>query len=112
MITKVEEVELVRADGAYFENTLLPFSWRTQIAFGMTVQMPRYIEPPPERRAHFSQYIQLEERIWAGNFDRAGIPDTRMLLNSKDGESYWVDTDTPSFYGVHRGLCFHDVSKP
>lgn len=113
MITKVEEVELVETDGAYFENTLLPFfPWRAQIAFGTTVQMPCYIEPPPERRAHFARYIQLEERIWAGNFDRAAISDVRTLLNPKDGQRYWIDPDTSMFHGVQRGVCFHHVSKP
>jgi CRISPR-associated protein Cas5t len=111
MITKVEEVELVEADGAYFENTLLPFAWRADIAYGATVQMPRYIEPPPERRAHFSQYIQLEDRIFAGSFDRNGVPDVRMLLHPKSGRPYWIDPDSPTQKEVHRGVCFHHVDK-
>lgn len=112
MITKVEEIELTEHGGAYFENTLLPFSWRAGVGFGATVQMPRYIEPPPERRAYFSQYIQMEERIFAGDFDRTGVPDVRILMNHAPEQRYWVDADTPLYQGVHRGIHFHHVNKP
>jgi CRISPR-associated protein Cas5t len=109
-ITEVQEVNLIETDGAYFENTLLPFAWRAHIGYGATVTMPRYIEPPPERRAWFDRYIVLEERIWAGHFDPGSIPEVRTLLNSNPGKAYWVDSETPQYYGVHRGVHFHSVA--
>lgn len=108
-VTNVREVELEATDGAYFENTLLPFTWRAKVGYGTTVTMPRYIEPPPMRRAYFERYIALEEQIWAGRFDIAAIPSVRTLLQSNDGQVYWIDPDSPKLHGAHRGLCFHTV---
>jgi CRISPR-associated protein Cas5t len=51
-IVSVDEIELEEQAGAYFVNTLLPFSYRPSVGFGVTVLMPRFIEPPPGRRAH------------------------------------------------------------
>lgn len=109
-ISEVRELNLIEADGAYFENTLLPFAWRAQVGYGATVTMPRFIGPPPERRALFDRYIALEERIWAGSFDPSPIPEVRTLLSSSPGMTYWVDPDTPQYYGVHRGVHFHSVA--
>lgn len=109
-ITAVEEVTLVESDGAYFEHTLLPFEWRTQVGYGTSVTMPRYIEPPPERRAHFERYISLEELIWAGRYDGERLPPPRTLLRLDPGQRYWADPDTPELRGVHRGVQFHTVT--
>jgi CRISPR-associated protein Cas5t len=110
-VTAVEEVTLVENEGAYFEHTLLPFHWRTQLGYGTSVTMPRYIEPPPERHAYFERYIALEEQIWAGQYDGEGLPSPRAFLSRDSAQTYWADPSTPQLRGVHRGVYFHTV-KP
>lgn len=104
-VVSVEETELEMAAGAYFENTLLPFSWRGKTPFGTTVLMPRFISPPPDREPVFAQYIALRrgERLYSGD---AQIPldDRRRLLRYEETERWLVDTKSPIEAGVHRGV--------
>jgi hypothetical protein len=98
-------VELERAKGAYLEQTLLPFSMRPLLGRGVTVLMPRYIEPPPEREPHFSRYIVLFDLVYAGD-----VPHTNRLLHYEDRspEEWLVDPSSPPKHeGVRRGLVFH-----
>jgi hypothetical protein len=101
----VEEIELETATGTYFENTLLPFSWRGKTPFGTTVLMPRFISPPPDREPMFAQFIALRrgERLYGGD---AQIPldDRRRLLRYDESERWLVDPKSPVDAGVHRGV--------
>lgn len=104
-IARVEEVELRQAEGAYLEKTLLPFSMRKYLGRGVTVLMPRYIDPPPEREPVFARYIILHERVFAGK-----VPDYLPHLLEYDGEAprrWWIDPASPSREGFHLGLIFH-----
>jgi len=107
-VVSVEETELPLADGAYFENTLLPFAWRARTGRGTTVLMPRYVAPPPEREASFAQYVVLRtgDRVYSGN---AAIPagDRRRIVRRPEPEQWYVDPDAPPDKGVARGLVFH-----
>jgi CRISPR-associated protein Cas5t len=110
-VVMAEEIELPFADGAYFENTLLPFSWRARTARGITVLMPRYIGPPPDREPTFAQYVVLRagDRLYSGN--AAIAPDDRRRLVRKPEPEQWpVDPDTPLDKGVRRGLVFHSFA--
>jgi CRISPR-associated protein Cas5t len=107
-ITSVEEVSLAPATGAYFENTLLPFSWRTKTGFGSTTLMSRYVTPPPAREPSFERYVSLRrgERIFTGeaNID---TPHARRVLRFESDEQEWlVDLATPTDKRVHRGVVF------
>jgi CRISPR-associated protein Cas5t len=107
-VLSVEEVDLITADGAYFENTLLPFSWRTKTHFGITALMSRFIGPPPEREAEFAQYITLRrgERIYGGNVDV--VPnDRRYMVHDSEVEHWLIDPASTFDRGVHRGVVFH-----
>ncbi len=107
-ITSVDVVELEQAHCAYLEQTLLPFSWRTRIGRGITVQMPRYIEPPPERYPHFARYVSLRDRIF--DVDSADISfGLRVLRSDQEDVSYWVDPDTVVLHGAQRGIVFHSL---
>lgn len=107
-IVSVEETELEQADGAYLEHTLLPFSFRTSVQFGVTVQMPRYIEPPPERRTHFDRYICLRDRVFAGSVTNGEGLGIRRLIERDDAKAKWfVDPATPRYHGVHQAVVFH-----
>jgi CRISPR-associated protein Cas5t len=63
---KIEKVQLTAADRGYYENTILPADFRRRTGRGVTVLMPRYIAPPPQRDATFERYILLRERIYDG----------------------------------------------
>jgi CRISPR-associated protein Cas5t len=104
-IISVEEVELERAEGAYFEHTLIPFSVRPYLGVGSTVLMPRLIGPPPERVPQFERYIALHERAFAGRLD--GEPAANRMIERVERRQWWVDPDTQKSYGVHRAVVFH-----
>jgi CRISPR-associated protein Cas5t len=106
-IERVDEVELVAAAGAYFEHLLLPFSWRSNVSFGATVLMPRYIAPAPERQTQFERYIALEDTLWGGAVEDQNNPPVSKKLMSNPVDTYWADPDTPSKLGVSRGVVFH-----
>ncbi len=111
-VVDVSEVELSEQTGAYFEHTLLPFHYRDRVGFGVTVVMPRYIEPPPERRAYFERYIVLRDRIYGGDVEGAdSLGSKRMLLQEGEQSKWWVDTSTPQDHGVHRGIVFHSFRE-
>jgi len=106
-ITSVEVIELERAKGAYLEQTLLPFTMRPLLGRGITVLMPRYIEPPPDREPHFSRYILLFNLIYAGE-----VSHTPKLLQyeGRSPEEWLVDPYSPpkpKHDGVKMGLVFH-----
>ena len=111
-VTKVEEVELEQRSGAYFEHTLLPFSYRPYVPLGTTVMMPKMIGPPPERRAQFDRYITLQrERLFGGAYAHPpGVaPARRMLLKSEE-QLWWVDPDSPADREVKRAVVFHSCA--
>jgi len=107
----VQEVTLEESAGAYFENTLLPFSYRELVGFGVTVLMPRYIEPPPARQAHFERFIVLRDRVFAGELP--GNPDVgsrRFILREGQRARWWTDPSSPADRGVHRAVVFHSCA--
>jgi CRISPR-associated protein Cas5t len=107
-IVSVEEMELEPAEGAYLEHTLLPFSLRPSIAVGVTALMPLYIEPPPERKAHFERFISLRERVFAGTVERSeGLGIRRLITRDSTLKSWWIDRSTAVYHGVHRAVVFH-----
>lgn len=104
-ITSVEVIELEKAKGAYLEETLLPFAMRPLLGRGVTVLMPRYIEPPPGREPHFGRFIILHDLIYAGNVSHSN----RLLQYEDRAPQEWlVDPHSPQKHdGVKRGLIFH-----
>jgi CRISPR-associated protein Cas5t len=111
-IEKVETINLVEAEGAYIESTLLPFRpMRTRTGYGVTALMPRYIGPPPEREPEFDTYIVLHEMIFAGKVDDTVIArnSSKRLINTlgQPKEMWLVDPDSPGIASVHRAVIFH-----
>ena len=106
-VTSVAEVDLEVADGAYYDNTLLPFSWRSKTHFGITVLMSRFIGPPPDREPTFAQYITLSrERIYGGNAE-IDSTDRRYMVRKLEAEEWLVDPESPRDKGVHCGVVLH-----
>jgi CRISPR-associated protein Cas5t len=111
-IDRAEVVELVPSDGAYIENTLLPFrSMRPRTGYGLSELMPRYVGPPPEREVQFDTYIVLRETVFAGRVDETVISrgSPKRLLDGPEhsGELWFVDPDSPVVAGVHRAVILH-----
>lgn len=108
-IAKVEKIELEQRNGAYFEHTLLPFSYRPYVALGTTVLMPRWISPPPERHPRFDRFITVhQERLFAGAFDNPNdVAQPRRMLGQHGEQMWWVDPDSRPDHGVHRAVVFH-----
>lgn len=106
-ITSVETVELLSAKGSYLENTLLPFEMRPLVGRGVTVLMPRYIGPPPNREPHFDRYIVLNDLVFAGDVEHSN----RLLEYENQPRREWlVDPDSPLRHGVRRGIVFHSFT--
>jgi len=120
-ISEVSVIELEESAEAYLEHTLLPFSWRSRVGRGTTVQMPRYIEPPPGRFPHFERYIALRERIFDTTNPEISLS-LRILrgLNSGTGsdsaagaataDGYWIDPESPESHGLRRAVVFHSLT--
>ncbi len=97
--TQVEVVDLVQAERAYFENTLLPHEMALQIGRGVTVLMPRFLDYARNRAPTFERYVVLDQRVILPNND---LPRFSHLNYGP----YWVDPMSPEVSGVHRGLAF------
>jgi CRISPR-associated protein Cas5t len=108
-VTSVAEIDLEQRSSAYFEHTLFPFSYRPFLPVGITTLMPRWIEPPPERRAHFDRFIALHhERVFAGDRIESGVGP--RLMGNPDVGSWWVDPESPTYHGVQRGVVLHSFA--
>jgi CRISPR-associated protein Cas5t len=107
-IISVQEIDLMPARGAYFENTLLPFSWRPRTGFGATVLMSRFISPPPEREPVFDRYVVLRrgDRVFGGEAEIGTAPARRLMGFEKEPSEWWVDPASKPDHGVHRGVLF------
>lgn len=61
--TSVEVVPLEQADRAYYENTLLPYSYATRVSRGVVVNMPRFVDYSQHRQANFARYLLLQGKV-------------------------------------------------
>ena len=111
-VTKVDEMELESRDGAYFEHTLLPFSYRPYVALGTTVLMPRMIGPPPQRRTHFDRFITLHrERLFGGHYaDPDGVAPAKRMIRETQDRVWWVDPESLTDRGVQRAVVLHSCA--
>lgn len=95
--TNVETVELTRANHAYFEHTLLPYSTNRHTSRGYAVLMPRYVDNLNGRRPSFARYFIVQERIHSSQF---------LWFGDQPQEQYWVDPASPAIKGDQLGLHF------
>jgi len=106
-IQRVETVELLPSGKGYFERTILPGEFRRRLPWGVTTLMPRYIGPAPQRRAAFSPYIVLRDRVYAGYHDEQS---RRILQIEGEQDQWWMDPQTLDDHGGRRLLWFHQVN--
>jgi CRISPR-associated protein Cas5t len=105
-IQRVEFVDLQASVKGYMERTILPSEFRRRLPWGVTTLMPRYVGPAPERRATFSPYIVLRDRIYIG-YDH-GV-NKQMLQIAGEQDLWWMDPHTADDRGGRRLLWFHSI---
>ncbi len=76
---QVEIVEVDEEEGAYFEATLLPWSYRPRTRAGIGVTMPRFIDPNDRRRVTWSPFLVLEERVRLARADESDPSGKQMM---------------------------------
>lgn len=97
--TSVSVVELMRAEHAYFEHTLVPYKMALQAGRGYAVLMPRFLDYANGRAPTFARYVVLNRRVHSSEFLRfAGL--------AVETE-FWIDPTSPESNGAHLGLAFH-----
>jgi len=95
---RVEVINLVQAEVAYFEHTLLPLEMAPRLREPtIVVTMPRYIDP--RRRPTWQQYAVLQKRaLWPQQRQHdewdEGADDG--LTFEDDAIPLWIDPDTPA----------------
>jgi CRISPR-associated protein Cas5t len=97
--TSVEVIDVVQAERAYFEHTLLPYEMLLQVKRGTAILMPRFVDCRHKREPTFERYLVLEERVFLP-------PDEGLAVEPAAGGLFWVDPTTPSIRGAQRGLAF------
>lgn len=95
--TYVETVELVQAEQAYFEHTLLPYSTNRHTSRGYAVLMPRFVDNYAQRRPAFARYFVVQERVHSRQF---------LWFGQQQVEKYWIDPTTTTVKGDKLGLHF------
>lgn len=93
--TRVSTVELHKADKAYFEHTILPFSRNRQTHRGYAVLLPRYLDYQRNRQPVFERYFVIKERVESKDF---------VWFGEQAQQEYWVDPETPEVNGAYRGV--------
>ena len=102
-------MQLEEAATAYFENTLLPWSYRARTLAGVGVVMPRYIDPSDRRRVIWSPFVMLEGRVRLADRTGTDLASRAFLARSSDEERVWIDPSSPTlFQGLKRAVVWHD----
>lgn len=96
--THISVVELEQADQAYFEHTLAPYRLAVQVARGVVVLMPRYLDYANRRAPRFDRYVMIRDRVHSNEF---------LRYSNQSPESYWIDPTSPEIKGMRLGLPFH-----
>ena len=96
--------KLEQASQGYFENTLLPWSFRTRTTAGTSVLMPKFINPEDRRQVTWEKYVILEHRVFFGIGEEKGVK--TMIRYEGDGP-IWTDPETPEIKGMKRAVVWH-----
>jgi len=95
---EVDVVDLVEAEVAYFEHTLMPDDFVRRTGAGQVVLMPRFLDVHARRQPVFARYLILQRRVYSRDFLRyEGEPPIR----------FWTDPSAADADGICLGLLFH-----
>jgi CRISPR-associated protein Cas5t len=96
--SSVDVVELERVSSAYFEHTLVPYSFARRTDRGLVVLMPRFLDYQHRREPTFGRYVVLHRRVHTRNL---------VWLSNEPKPSFWADPTEPQVDGDALGLAFH-----
>jgi len=97
-------IQLEKTSQGYFENTLLPWSYRTKTIAGVSVLMPRFINPEDRGQVEWERYVILEHRVFYGIAQEQGV---KTMVKYEGDEALWIDPDTPEIKGMKRAIVWH-----
>jgi CRISPR-associated protein Cas5t len=101
----IKIIKLEKASQGYVENTLLPWSFRTRTTAGVSILMPKFINPKDRRQVEWERYVMLEHRVFYGTFgEEKGV---KTMLRYEDDEPFWIDPETPKIKGMKRAVIWH-----
>ncbi|WP_069802425.1 type I-B CRISPR-associated protein Cas5b [Thermogemmatispora onikobensis] len=106
--TSVEQIELVQAQEAYFEHTLLPRDMVRLLGRGHVELLPRYLDYERKRAPTFSHYLVLEGRASSREF---WFEEEQRQQRTGQSSRFWVDPTSPVIAGMHLGLMFHTFGE-
>ncbi len=102
--TQVEEVELIKAERAYYGNTLLPLDMMPRLGRGIAVTMPRFLDYHRRRAPTSGQYVVLHERV---PYPPTEYEPKGSLVFNTDPPTRWVDPTGPEYKGLKPAVVFH-----
>jgi len=98
----VKVVSLERSGLAYYEGTILPWSYRLRTTGGFMLRMAAFIDPEERRRVTWQDYLAFPERA----FLEAGTPSPHRV-SAQDGDTEWVDPTAPIVGDKSRAVVWH-----
>jgi CRISPR-associated protein Cas5t len=106
--TSVELVELEQNEAGYFENTILPHSYRNLTNAGVLTQMARYIDPDDRRMVDWDIYVTLEtsKKPVFTSSDLKARNRTDSVFVEPGQVPFWVDPHTEVKNGRQRIVLF------
>ncbi len=104
----VNIIKLENASKGYIENTLLPWSFRIRTTAGVSVLMPKFINPEDRRQVEWERYVMLEHRVFYGIVEEKGV---KTMLRYEDDEPFWIDPETPEIKGMKRAVIWHSFIR-
>jgi len=104
---EVKIVNLEKRNSAYLEGTLLPNSFTGRIGIGISVIMPKFIDPNDRRNITWWMYMALDKRVFIIDTDDKIV----NIIKPEENESFWIDPDTEEVKGLHRGIIWHSFSE-
>jgi CRISPR-associated protein Cas5t len=103
----VSLIELESAHHGYYEKTLLPWSFRPKTSVGISVLMPKFINPRDRTQVAWERYVLLEHRILypPQGMSYEGV---RVMLRYDGDGPVWIDPESPEVDGMKRIVTFHE----
>ena len=103
----VELIELKQAEFGYLENTLVPWSMRDRLPFGITFQMPKFIDPSFRHSVSWDRYVILDRRLWWPSKEVEPPRGAKLALPQTGDGPMWIDPKSPVWERGHRIVIWH-----
>jgi CRISPR-associated protein Cas5t len=104
---RIDWITLQEAPSAYFEHTLLPLAYRERTTAGVTVVMPRYINPHNREEVSWRMYLLLDRRVRLLPSSADEPPSASVMTPRTPDEMVWIDPQSPEDRGLYRAVVWH-----